>query len=182
MNIAVAGFVEAAGPLGFELAPLLWCSAGPSAHVTDDAFERIAGRMTALLKAAGPVDALYLDLHGAMVTESEEDGEGALLARLREAAGPDLPIVVSLDLHANVTEAMAAHADALVGFRTYPHVDMADTGARAARLIDRIRREGRPAKAMRRLDFLMSINAQCTLVDPSEVGLRGLGADRGRAA
>ncbi len=168
VNIPISGFVAEADRLGFELVPLLWCNAGPSAHVTDDAFERITGRMLELLAAAGPIDALYLDLHGAMVTESHEDGEGALLAKVRAAFGPDIPVIVSLDLHANVTEAMARHADAFVGFRTYPHVDMAETGARTARLVARVLKEGKPAKAMRRTEFLVSINWQCTYVDPAK--------------
>ena len=168
VNIAIAGFVEAADDLDFELAPLLWCNAGPSAHVTDDAFERISNRIAALARDAGPIDAVYLDLHGAMVTENFEDGEGELLARVRAAIGPDIPLIASLDLHANVTEAMVRHADALVGFRTYPHVDMAETGARTAHLLKRILAEGKPAKAMRRTDFLVSINWQCTLVDPAK--------------
>lgn len=168
VNIAISGFIEAAGGLGFDLAPLLWCNAGPSSYVTDDAFERISTRIADLARDAGPIDAVYLDLHGAMVTESFEDGEGELLARVREAIGPDIPLIASLDLHANVTDAMVRHADALVGFRTYPHVDMAETGARSARLVKRILAEGRPQKAMRRTDFLASINWQCTLVDPAK--------------
>ena len=168
VNIAIAGFVEAADTLGFELAPLLWCNAGPSAYVTDDAFERISTRIADLARQAGPIDAIYLDLHGAMVTESFEDGEGELLARVRAAIGPDIPLIASLDLHANVTDAMVRHADALVGFCTYPHIDMAETGTRTARLLKRILEEGKPAKAMRRTDFLVSINWQCTLVDPAK--------------
>lgn len=168
INIPVAGFVAAAADLEFDLAPLLWCNAGPSAHVTDDAFERISADMLDRLIQAGPVDAVYLDLHGAMVTESLEDGEGELLARVRASVGSKTPIVASLDLHANLTPAMVQNADALVGFRTYPHVDMADTGARAARLLRSVAQEGRPAKAWVRPDFLMSINAQCTLVDPAK--------------
>ena len=168
INIAITGFVEAADALGFELAPLLWCNAGPSAHVTDDAFERISTRIADLAQQAGPIDAVYLDLHGAMVTESFQDGEGELLARVRAAIGPDIPLVASLDLHANVTDAMVRQTDALVGFRTYPHVDMAETGARTAHLLKRILKEGKPAKAMRRTDCLISINWQCTLVDPAQ--------------
>jgi microcystin degradation protein MlrC len=142
--------------------------AGPSAHVTDDAFERISTRIADLARQAGTIDAVYLDLHGAMVTESFEDGEGQLLARVRAAIGPDTPLIASLDLHANVTEAMVRHADALVGFCTYPHVDMAETGAGTAHLLKRILEHGKPAKAMRSTDFLVPINWQCTLVDPAK--------------
>ena len=85
------------------------------------------------IAAAGPLDAVYLDLHGAMVTEHLDDGEGEILARVRKVIGKDLPLVVSLDLHANVTPEMVEHADALIAYRTYPHVDMADTGRAAAR-------------------------------------------------
>jgi microcystin degradation protein MlrC len=80
----------------------------------------------------GGLDGIYLDLHGAAVAEHADDSEGELLARLRAIVGPELPIVASLDLHANVTHRMLREADALVAYRTYPHVDMADTGELAA--------------------------------------------------
>ncbi len=105
----------------------------PSAHVTKDAFERIVKEMIDGIAAAGPLDAVYLDLHGAMVTEHFDDGEGEILARVRKVIGKDLPLVVSLDLHANVTPEMVEHADALIAYRTYPHVDMADTGRAAGK-------------------------------------------------
>ena len=92
----------------------------PSAHVTKDAFERIVKEMVDGIAAAGPLDAVYLDLHGAMVTEHLDDGEGEMLARVRKVIGKDLPLVVSLDLHANVTPEMMEHADALIAYRTYP--------------------------------------------------------------
>jgi len=80
-------------------------------------------------------DAVYLDLHGAMVAEHVDDGEGELLARVRRTVGASVPVVASLDLHANVTQRMLECADALIAYRTYPHVDMAETGARAAFLL-----------------------------------------------
>src|SRR6185312_6479803 len=80
-----------------EIVPLLWTSGGAGGIVTADAFERIAGELIGRLSAALPVDAVYLDLHGAMVTEPFEDGEGELLRRLRAVVGPKVPIVISLD-------------------------------------------------------------------------------------
>src|ERR1700712_1475128 len=133
INVGLAGFVEQGQKLGWELLPTIACGASPSAHVTEDAFERIVGVMLEGIKAALPIDAIYLDLHGAMVTEHLDDGEGEILGRVRHAVGNDLPVVVSLDLHANVTPEMVEHADALIAYRTYPHVDMADTGRAAAR-------------------------------------------------
>ena len=121
---------------GWDMVPTISCGASPSAHVTKDAFERIVKEMIDGIAAAGPLDAVYLDLHGAMVTEHFDDGEGEILARVRKVIGKDLPLVVSLDLHANVTPEMVEHADALIAYRTYPHVDMADTG-RASRKTSR---------------------------------------------
>ena len=89
---------------------------------------------SARCQRSGGFDAVYLDLHGAAVAEHLDDGEGELLARIRTVVGPDVPIVASLDLHANVTQQMLETADALVAYRTYPHVDMADTG-RAGRAL-----------------------------------------------
>ncbi|MGH6879927.1 M81 family metallopeptidase [Hypericibacter sp.] len=167
INLPAAGFVEATRGLGHELVPLTWCSATPLAHVEREAYERIAGMLLDDIKQALPLDGLYLDLHGAMVAEHLEDGEGELLKRIRALVGDKLPIVVGLDLHANVTEAMVRHATALVAFRTYPHVDMAETGARAARLLDRLI-GGTPCfRALRKAPFLIPLTWQCTLIEPA---------------
>ena len=132
INVGLAGFVGQAEAHGWELVPTIACAASPSAHVTEDAFERVVKVMVDGIAAAGRLDAVYLDLHGAMVTEHLDDGEGEILARVRKVIGTELPLVVSLDLHANVTPQMMAHADALIAYRTYPPVDMADTGRAAA--------------------------------------------------
>src|ERR1700742_4089949 len=169
INVGLAGFVEAAEVNGWELVPTISCGASPSAHVTKDDFERIVTEMVDGIAAAGPVDAVYLDLHGAMVTEHFDDGEGEVLARVRRVIGPDLPLVVSLDLHANVTPEMVAHADALIAYRTYPHVDMADTGRACAKhLALLLRTKQRFAKAFRQLPFLIPISWQCTNDQPTK--------------
>ena len=167
VNVGMSGFIEAAQAAGWSLAPTVWCAASPSAHVREDAYERIAAMIVDGLAAAGPLDGVYLDLHGAMVAEHLDDGEGELLRRLRSAIGKDLPLVVSLDLHANVTPAMVEHADALIGYRTYPHVDMADTGRACARhLALLLGSERRFAKAFRQMPFLIPISWQCTTIEP----------------
>ena len=99
--------------------PLLWTSGGAGGLVTADAYERIAGELVGRLSEALPVDAVYLDLHGAMVSEPFEDGEGELLRRVRAVVGPAVPVVMSLDYHANVTPEMAEHSDAVLGL---PHL------------------------------------------------------------
>jgi microcystin degradation protein MlrC len=169
INIGLAGFVEKAETYGWELVPTIAAGATPSAHVTRDAFERIVTEMVDGIAAAGPIDAVYLDLHGAMVTEHHDDGEGEILARVRRVIGNDVPLVASLDLHANVSPRMIEHADALIAYRTYPHVDMADTGrACAEHLALLLRSRQRLAKAFRQLPFLIPISWQCTNDQPAK--------------
>ncbi|MBL8532987.1 MAG: M81 family metallopeptidase [Betaproteobacteria bacterium] len=167
INLPIAGAVAALRRAGHALVPTAWAAASPSAHVTRDAFERIVSLIVEPLRRAGHVDGVYLDLHGAMVTEHLDDGEGELLSRVRAVVGDRVPLVASLDLHANVTAAMLRHADALVAYRTYPHVDMAETGERAAALLQRrLDGERRPVVAARRVPFLIPLGSQCTMMDP----------------
>jgi microcystin degradation protein MlrC len=167
INVGISGFIEAGQAQGWDLVPTISCGASPCAHVTEDAFERIARLIVDGIARAGNLDAVYLDLHGAMVTEHLDDGEGELLARVRGVIGKELPLVVSLDLHANVTPRMVEHADALIAYRTYPHVDMAETGRAAARhLALLLRPEQKLAKAFRQLPFLIPISWQCTGDEP----------------
>jgi microcystin degradation protein MlrC len=177
INVGLAGFVEQAETQGWDVVPTISCGASPSAHVTGDAYERIVKVMVEGIKAAGPLDAVYLDLHGAMVTEHLDDGEGEILERVRKVIGKDVPLVASLDLHANVTPQMVEHADALIAYRTYPHVDMADTGRAAAKhLALLLRTKQRLAKAFRQLPFLIPISWQCTNDQPTKGIYRKLAA------
>lgn len=165
----IAGAIAASEAAGVTLLPLTWATASPARPVEDEAFERIAAMICADLSAtldAGPIDGLYLDLHGAMVVDSFPDGEGELLRRVRAVVG-DLPLTISLDPHCNLTAAMVERVDALVPFRTYPHVDMPYAGGQAMRLlIGRIAR-GRPwARSFGQVEFFIPVPAQCTLVAP----------------
>jgi microcystin degradation protein MlrC len=165
VNVSASGFIEAARGAGWAVEPLVWAAATPSAHVTQDAYERIVARLLDRL-AAAPVDAVYLDLHGAMVCEHLDDGEGELLARVRRLIGPNTPVVASLDLHGNVTRRMVEEADALIAFRTYPHVDMAETGRRSAEHLAKLLNGARHAKAFRQLGYLIPIAWQATSMEP----------------
>lgn len=173
VNIPVAGFIDAARRFGWQCVPSCWAGAIPSSYVTEYAFERISAALCDDVRAAcassGGLDGVYLDLHGAAVAQHAADSEGELIARVRAIVGPGLPIVASLDLHANVTQRMLAEADALVAYRSYPHVDMADTGALAAELMARRLKAGRkqPLHA-RRLPFLIPLNAQSTWMQPAQ--------------
>ena len=168
INLGIGGAVEYGESAGWDMVPVLWAGAIPSAHVVRDAYDALSDEIIAGIASAGPLDGVFLDLHGAMVAEHEDDGEGRLLARVREAVGPDVPIAAALDLHGNITQAMVDAADVLVGFRTYPHVDMAETGRRAAEQLGRLMARGKPfAKAFRRLPFLVPIAWQSTRAEPA---------------
>ena len=124
-----AGFIDVAEAAGAEIVPSIAANAPPSGPVETAAYEYICD---AILEAVGRgCDAILLDLHGAMVTERHEDGEGELLARIR-AIAPDVPIGVTLDMHANLYPAMVESADVIAGYQTYPHIDYHETGVRAA--------------------------------------------------
>jgi microcystin degradation protein MlrC len=182
INVGLAGFVGEAEAYDWELIPTIFAAASPCAHVTKDAYERIAKVIVDGIKSALPLDAVYLDLHGAMVSEHFDDGEGEILRRVREVIGHQLPLVVSLDLHANVTPDMVQHADALIAYRTYPHIDMADTGRAAARHLALLLREGqRFEKAFRQLPFLIPISWQCTSDQPTKGIYEKLAALQSRA-
>ena len=168
-NLGLSGFIDAATAMGHDIAPLVFASANPSAHVREDAYETIVAMLFEELAGAGAVDAIYLNLHGAMATEHLDDGEGELLARLRQKVGPNLPIVVSLDYHANMSTATLEHATAALGYRTYPHADMATTGARMAKWLDQHITTGaaRPAFGFRQTPFLIPLVAGCTMRSPA---------------
>ena len=166
INLPVAGFVQEARALHHELVPLTWCWAQPSGCVTQAAYEHISALLLDDLRQAGNVDGVYLDLHGAMVAEHVDDADGELLRRVRALVGPEVPVIASLDYHANVSTLMARAASALVSYRTYPHVDMAECGAHAARVLQDVLRHPHPVVALEQLDFLIPLTSQSTLVEP----------------
>jgi len=133
---AVGGAVALAGERGVDLRPTVAASATPGGVVAADAYEQYTDRIVeGAREHAGDVDGVLLALHGAMVPEGENDGEGPLIERVRAVVGPETPVVVTLDLHANVTERMVREADALVAYETYPHLDKAETGRRALSML-----------------------------------------------
>jgi microcystin degradation protein MlrC len=136
-NTDIAGFMDMARAQGWQTRHAISVSASPAGPVTRAAFDEIAGCILAAAKA-GPLDGILLGLHGAMVVEDHPDGEGLLLERLRAVVGPDLPIAVTLDPHANVTARMCDLAQVVMSYSTYPHVDMRDTARRAASLLHRM--------------------------------------------
>ena len=138
-NTELAGVLDAARRQGWQVDHVISAGAGPGGRVSDHAFDHLCAP---LLKAAGAGhwDGVLLILHGAMATASHDDGEGEILRRLRAIIGPDLPVAVTLDPHANVSTAMCDLAQILVSYTTYPHVDLRATGQRTTELLGRAMR------------------------------------------
>ncbi|MBF5005004.1 M81 family metallopeptidase [Diaphorobacter caeni] len=132
MRTAMAAFIELAEAEGAELVTPVSAMSNPSGPVHAAAYDELTRR---IVEAVPGCDAILLDLHGAMVAENSDDGEGDLLERVRAAAAPGVRIGVALDLHGNITEKIVRNADVIVGFKTYPHIDMYETGEHAGRLL-----------------------------------------------
>jgi microcystin degradation protein MlrC len=166
-NIPISGIISQTNKLGFECIPGTWCAASPSGKVTKNTYEKIAAMLLEDIKNNPDIDGFLLDLHGAMVTEHLDDGEGDLLKRIRDITGDDLPIIIALDFHANLTDTMLKHATHMHIYKTYPHMDMFEIGQQCARTLNEIFNGNVfTHKALRHTEYMMALNAQCTLIDP----------------
>src|SRR5258707_5864289 len=156
---ALGATFEAADKYGWTLVHPVSANPNPSGIVTDEAFETITGMILSAVDTKGPIDGALLHLHGAMVSEPHEDAEGEFLARLRRRLGPAAPIVVTLDLHANVTQQMADNASALIAYRTYPHIDYHERAWQGADLLARaLQGEIRPRTVIARRPMLYGLD------------------------
>src|SRR5262249_28886448 len=163
----LGGMIEAADHGGAVLVPSIAAAASPCGRVTKDVYSDVKERLLADLRAAGRLDGVLLDLHGAMVPEGLDDGEGDLVEAVRAQVGPDVPIAVTLDFHGNLSREMVAHATLLHGYKTYPHVDMRERGVEAAeRLADVIAGRLRPTAAWRKPPLLPPLGNQGTTRGP----------------
>ncbi len=135
-NTELAGFLDAGRVHGWRITHVLSAAAGPSGKIRRQAFDWLCEPILARIKKY-PFDGLLLGLHGAMGLDFCEDGEGELLCRVRDMVGKDMPLAITLDPHANVSEQMCELADIIVSFKTYPHIDMRDTGRQAGDILQR---------------------------------------------
>lgn len=164
---AIGGLVRALHSAEAECVPLLWAAAQPGGIVSRDTFENLVGEILSGLAKATPVDAVLLDLHGAMVVAGIDDAEGELLERIREIVGNETFVSAVLDLHGNVSSRMVGQSDLLLPYKTYPHTDMEESGVRLAEeTLFWLSQAARPAKAFRQIPYLIPIHAQCTLAQP----------------
>ena len=155
VNSGAGGFIAGAEEFDFELAPVLWTFAEPSAPVEADAWRRLKSEFLERLANVAPVDGVLLDLHGAMVIEDIEDGEGDLLSGIREVIGDDPPVIATLDLHGNISQRMCDTTTALIPCDNYPHTDFLERGLEAsAMIVGTLRGELAPVMAWRQLPML----------------------------
>lgn len=166
-NFATSGFLAAAAERDFEILPLVWCGAEPSAPVSKEIFDHLLGLLIQSLRESLPLDGLFLDLHGAMVYGDLQDGETEILRQVRQVVG-QIPIVASLDLHGNITPECFELATALIGYRTYPHIDGFEIGEHCAELLDYLLHGGEMHKTFKQLPFLMPSTTQPTTREPAQ--------------
>lgn len=175
----VTGYLEVCREQGVEVVPLMHASATPSGPITKDAFATLVDEVVELIADGGPWDGVLMSIHGAAVADGQEDADGAILRRVREVVGQSVPVVATLDMHANVSPGMVDHADVVVVWKTNPHVDAAPRGRRAAELaIAMARGEVRPTNALRQIPVAINILRQWTDAEP----MRSLVAERDRVA
>ncbi len=163
----MAGFINGSEEIGFEMVPTLWAWGLSTAPVEAKTLEHFISIVQRAIESAGEIDGILFALHGAMVAEQSLDGDGYILSKFREFVGPDIPIVVTLDLHANISELMVEKADVIVGYDTYPHVDQVERGFEAAELLVRtVRGEIKPVMAIEKPSMVVVPNVQLSDKEP----------------
>lgn len=163
------GYIDGAAIADVDLLPLLCAKAQPAGIVEQSCFDTMLDWFLERLEKVLPVDGLLLDLHGAMVVANDEDAEGAFLEAVRQRVGKEIPLVVTLDLHANITSRMAELSTVIIGYDTYPHVDMNERGREAVQLlVSTIRGEITPIQEFRQLPLLTMPPMQCTSREPMQ--------------
>ncbi|MCS7023625.1 MAG: M81 family metallopeptidase [Bryobacteraceae bacterium] len=164
----LGGMLDGCQVLGMDARPGFASFAVPSGPICAADFERLAAALLASVRGLGQLDGLLVALHGATVSEAFPDADGELLRRIRDTTGPQLPIVVTVDLHANISAQMLQQATAITAYRTNPHLDQRERGFEAAQLMARILREGvRPVMWMESPPWVIPIAAQHTLQNPA---------------
>ncbi len=166
-NSTLAGYFKAAAQYEFDLVPLLFTFTGPTGTITKDAFDRITSEMLAMLKKGAPWDGVLLAQHGAAVSEEYADMDGEVARQVREVVGPRTPVVMTLDLHSNITHKQLGNTEAIVVYRTNPHLDPMERAVEAAGILVRtIRKEVRPVQYLEQVPMIVNIVKQPTAFGP----------------
>jgi len=165
----MGGFLAVLEAAGKSAAPICAAWSITANRLVRRDFERLADEFASHLAAIPDPEGLLLSMHGAQTAEGEDDVEGHILKRARAVLGPDLPIVMTLDLHANITRTMVENATAICGYHTYPHVDMFEIGQKAARILLRtLEGKSRPTMAWRKLPLIVNAENQQTAHGPAQ--------------
>lgn len=166
-NTPTAGFIDVCESEGCELVPLLYAGAAAAGPTTDEAYEHYVSRIIDGLTSAGQLDGVLLDLHGAMATPTRLDADAETLEKVRAAVGPDMPVMLALDYHANIDERTVELVQALFGYHYSPHTDMAETGKRTARcMMKTLRGEIKPVMAIRKPGVMVPSIFSATGLEP----------------
>lgn len=166
-NDVISGFVEGANRYGLELYPTLIAEATPKGPVADEAFNSLTEDLIARLQSAPKLDGLLLDLHGAMVSESQAHADAEIVRRVRRAVGPDFPIVVTHDFHANVSPEIVELSTVLITYKENPHIDMKERGIQAAQIMaDTATGKVKPVQALAKPSMMYNIVFQYTKREP----------------
>ena len=163
----VAGFFAGLEKEGMEVVPLFAARALPYGTIQKEVFDQLLEKMFKQVKRAGPLDGFLVAPHGATVSEQHRDADGYWLNQLHERVGSKVPIIGTLDLHANLTSQMVMSTDALIAYQTNPHLDQHARGLEAAELMMKtLRGEVEPVQRAAYLPFVMNIEKQCTEQSP----------------
>ena len=167
-NTVMGGFIDICTEAGFDMVPIVMTEAGARGSAADSAFDHYATMIVEALKAeAGRLDGVLLHLHGALTTPTRTDPDGDIAAMVRQAIGPDVPLMLALDYHANLDAASIAPANATFGYHYSPHIDMGETGRRAARcLVRTLRGEVRPVTAIAKPGLMVPSILSATTLQP----------------
>ena len=163
----ISGYIQGAEELGFDIVPLMYAVTGPIGTITKDAYDRLSSEMLGMLRDQGPWDAVLLPNHGAAVSEEFPDMDGEFTRAVREIVGPDVPVGITLDMHANISKDTVANTDVCVVWRTCPHLDTKLRGRKTADLIYRtVRGEINPVQHIEMPPMLVNIVKQFTGQEP----------------
>ncbi len=180
-NSEIGGFLETADEFGWEPVFTVAASAEAGGIVSEAARREITNEALTKLRQSGPYDGIYIALHGAMVTETSQDGETQFLIRIREELGKEIPIAVTFDLHSNIFDEMVKYVDIAVSYRTYPHIDMADRAKEACNLLERtMNSEINPAIVIARPPMLLGCDDGRERSDGPMLHLLALAADESK--
>lgn len=175
VNTIVDGFIKELRRQEIEIVPLIWCHAPSGDQPTRETHQAVKESLLAPLRASIPVDGVLLSLHGAYSAQGIDDADGDILREVRKVVGPSCPVIAVHDLHCNIGQTMVDNATALIVMDTYPHVDMAERGMEAARMMVRtVKGEIHPTLGWRPIPLFWAAERMITAEEPMSLAIKQL--------